>query len=155
MDHPRGTVVLLERGDTEAVRAFVDVDRSVACPRCAAGKGCGAGILDAGSSTRRVEASVPEGMVLAVGDRVAVSLLPENLLAAASIAYGLPLAGAVLGAAVGLYLAAGDVPAALAASVGLAGGILAARQRLSRRACLRRFVPVVSARVPTVDQGRQ
>ena len=89
MDHPRGTVVLLERGDTEAVRAFVDVDRSVACPRCAAGKGCGAGILDVTSRTRRVEASVPEGMVLAVGDRVAVSLLPENLLAAASIAYGL------------------------------------------------------------------
>ena len=88
-------------------------------------------------------------------ETVAVSLLPENLLAAASIAYGLPLAGAVLGAAGGLYLAAGDVPAALAASVGLAGGILAARQRLSRRACLRRFVPVVSARVPTVDQGRQ
>ena len=98
MEHPEGTVVLLESG-TGAVRALVVVDPSAACPRCAAGKGCGAGILATGRGVRRVEVAVPDGMELTVGDRVALSLLPENLLTAATIAYGIPLGGAVAGAA--------------------------------------------------------
>jgi sigma-E factor negative regulatory protein RseC len=155
MDHPQGTVVLLDAGDTGVVRALVEVVPSAVCPRCAAGKGCGAGILGAGSGTRRVEVPVPAGMALAIGDRVAVSLMPENLLAAASIAYGLPLAGAVLGAMAGLYMGAGDLLAAVTASMGLAGGILAARLRLRRGACLQRFVPVIHARVPATDAGRR
>jgi sigma-E factor negative regulatory protein RseC len=145
MEHPEGTVVLLESG-TGAVRALVVVDPSAACPRCAAGKGCGAGILATGRGVRRVEVAVPDGMELTVGDRVALSLLPENLLTAATIAYGIPLAGAVAGAAIGLSLAAGDLGAAGAALVGLTAGILAARRRLGRSACLRRFVPVVQGR---------
>lgn len=153
MNHPQGTVVLLEGGRV-AVRALIDVEPSIACPRCAAGKGCGAGLLGSGRGMRRVEASVPEGLALAVGDRVAVALMPENLLAAATIAYGLPLAGAVLGAGIGLYLAAGDPGAAAAAAIGLAMGLVAARLRLRRGACLHRFVPVVHARIPVVGAGR-
>jgi sigma-E factor negative regulatory protein RseC len=155
MDHPEGTVVLLG-GSAGSPHALIDVDPAVACPRCAAGKGCGAGMLAVvGRGTRRVEASVPDGMVLAVGDRVAVSLLPENLLTAAAIAYGLPLAGAVLGASTALYAAANDLMAAGAASIGLAAGILAARLRLRQGACLHRFVPVVHARVPAAVTGRR
>ena len=133
---------------TDGVRAVVKVELAAACPRCASGKGCGAGILstDVGSG-QPVEATVPRDLDLCEGDVVEISLAPENLLQAALIVYGLPMLGAIAAAALAYGFSLGDAAAALAALFGLGAGLMVGRSRLRQRSCLRKFVPVVERRV--------
>ncbi len=130
MDHPRGRVLTVSKDTPSAV---VEVATAIGCARCAAGKGCGAGIL--GGSRRRVEAHIAAGIDVHEGDEVSLSLAPRHLLNAALIVYGLPLGGALLGAAVAYSLGFGDLYAALAGLAGIAAGIVIARHRAARDQC--------------------
>ena len=141
MNNPTGRVVSLV-DDRGGARAVVEVDGAPACPRCAAGKGCGAGLLPTGGP-RRFEADIREGFDARVDDRVEVTLAPRNLLRAAVIVYGVPLAGGLGGAAAAYAFALGDAGAALAALFGLAAGLAASRWRLGQAACLRDFTPMI------------
>ncbi len=140
MQSQRGTVIALESG-ADGPRALVEVDTAGACPRCAAGKGCGAGLSLA--RNRRVEARVPPGVRIHTGDSVELTMGPNNVLRAAGIVYGLPLAAAASGAALAYLLGLGDPAAALAAVAGLGAGLFLAKRRL--RGCLRDFTPEVVA----------
>lgn len=142
MDNPKGRVVSLV-DSADGVRAIIAVEVKSACPRCAAGKGCGAGILGSAASDRQVEASVRRGLNVAVGDVVDIALAPDNLLRAALIVYGLPMLGAIIGAALAYSFNLRDASAAIAALLGLAAGLVVGRWRLQRTSCLRRFVPSV------------
>lgn len=124
-------------------RALVTVDAAAACPRCASGKGCGAGLFAAAGDARQVEATVPPGLRVAVDDAVEISLAPDNLLRAAALVYGVPLLGALAAAGVAFLLQLGDAMASLAALLGLALGLTIGRIRLQKTHCLRRFVPSV------------
>ena len=146
MDNPQGKVESVH-SDTHGTRAVVGVDVASACQRCAAGKGCGAGIFTASGKERHVEAAVRPGLQIVEGDFVEMTLAPDNLLRAALIVYGLPMAGAILGAIVAYALSLGDVGAAIAALVGLLGGLTLGRRRLRRQECLSRFVPTIDRRV--------
>ena len=153
MDNPHGRIESLQ-SDENGLRAVVGIDVAAACPRCAAGKGCGAGIFVDTGRQRHVEASVRPGLQLSEGDLVEVALAPDNLLRAALIVYGLPMAGAILAAAVAYALALGDVFAAVAALAGLGAGLLLGRWHLGRDECLSRFVPTVARRLgDTVSAG--
>lgn len=148
MDAPLGTVTSVHDGI-----ASVSVD-SGACPRCAAGRGCGAGL--AGSTTRRqIRVPLDASMGVRAGDRVRLSLASGSLWRAAAYAYGLPLAGLVLtpGAAWWLGLVEGDRQAVLLALIGVAAGAWAGRLMLARDACLQRLAPVIAGRV-AADDGR-
>lgn len=147
MDNPQGRIQSLS-GVENHLRAVVGIDAAAACPRCAAGKGCGAGLFADTGRERRVEASVRPGLQLKEGDLVEVALAPDNLLRAALIVYGLPMAGAVIAALLAYALSLGDVGAALAALAGLVAGLLLGRWRLRREDCLSRFVPTVDKRLP-------
>ncbi len=116
---------LVDRAD--GARAIVDIEVAAACPRCAAGKGCGAGLIS--------------------NDLVEIALAPDNLLRAAAIVYGLPMLGAVAAAALAYVLSLGDAAAAVAALAGLSAGFAIGRWRLRRISCLRRFVPSVQRRL--------
>lgn len=142
METPTGTVVSIADRAGE-LRAIIDVDVAAACPRCAAGKGCGAGILGAGQGTRRVEIVIDPDRGLSEGDQVRLTLAPDSILRAAIIIYGIPLLGAVVGAAAAYGLSFGDLGAAIAALAGLGAGLLVSRQRLNRAACLREFMPTI------------
>jgi len=146
MDNPTGIIQALVT-DARGTRAVVDVDVSTACPRCAAGKGCGAGLLVGSSRLRRVEASFSASLELAEGDNVEIALTPNNLLQAALIVYGLPMLGAVAAAGFAYVMALGDAAAASAAIVGLLGGLVVSRWRLQHAACLGNFVPRVAKRL--------
>ena len=143
MDNPRGTIESLRR-DERGVHAIVGVDAAAACPRCAAGRGCGAGILVGSGARRHVEAVVRPGLELQEGDLVEIELAPDDLLRAALIVYGLPLAGALLGVAIAYALGAKDIAAVTAALAGLVAGLLLGRSRLRQKRCLSRFVPRIS-----------
>jgi sigma-E factor negative regulatory protein RseC len=146
MDNPTGRIVsLVDRDD--GARAVVAVEVAAACPRCAAGKGCGAGLLTGSGSERQVEARIRAGQDLATNDVVELSLAPDNLLRAASIVYGLPMLGASIGTVIAFGLSLGDAAAAVAALLGLACGLAVSRWRLQQESCLSRFVPTVERRV--------
>jgi sigma-E factor negative regulatory protein RseC len=151
MTKPEATVVA-----TGAGFATVSVKAAVACPRCAAGRGCGAGLLQKGR-TRVMQVRVAAGLELEVGDQVSLELAPERLLRAAWLAYGLPLSAMVLGVAVATAaLHPGNDFALVAfAAVGLAAGVFAGRSRLARDHCMRRITPVVRERIGsrTCEQG--
>jgi len=152
MDNPTGTIHSLV-ANAHGARAIVEVDVSTACPRCAAGKGCGAGLLVGSSRLRRVEAAIGPGMVLAEGDSVEISLASSNLLQAALIVYGLPLFGAIGVAGLAYLLALGDGAAAVAAIIGISLGVLLGRWRLRRNACIENFVPHVEKRLQSAQNG--
>lgn len=146
MHTPEGRVLSVE-ADIRPVHAVVEVVSAVRCARCASGKGCGAGLLAGENSPRRVEALVPGNFDLRPGDRVQLQLTTGNVLRAAALVYGLPLAGCLGAAALAWGAQAGDVGAALAALAGAVTGAVAGHLRLRRVECLRQFAPTVTARL--------
>ncbi len=130
MDAPEvtGRVLALIPGDG-TLEADIDVQSRGACARCREGRGCGAGVLGGDAGTRVLRVNVPPGIELAAGDPVTLSMSGPALLAAAAIAYGLPLAGLLSGALLGHWLTSGDLNAVLAALAGLLAGAWLARRR--------------------------
>ncbi len=140
MQQAEGTVV--SSGDGVAL---VEVNAST-CARCAAGKGCGAGVFGQSTRTRQLEARLERGVVVQPGDQVRLSLADDSVLRAAGVVYGWPLVGALLSAAVAnLVFSMGDAGAVLMALAGLGSGIVVARWHAGRQECLSRFTPVVRA----------
>ena len=128
---------------TDGAHAIVRVAAAAVCPRCAQGKGCGAGVFGATNGDRDLEVRVPAGLDVAVNDFVEITLAPDNLLRAALLVYGLPLVGACIAAATAYAASLGDAAAAMAALLGLSGGLAIGHWRLRQADCLQRFVPSV------------
>ncbi len=147
MENPRGRIISVHAANSDSY-AIIEIESKAACARCAAGKGCGAGLLGGDAAVRRVEAMIASGVDVQQGDEVLISLQPKNLLQAAMLVYGLPLLGAVLATAVAYGLGLGDVAAALTALAGIGSGFFLARLKLQDSRCLRQFVPTVTGRAP-------
>lgn len=141
MEHPSGRVL---RVNHETPSAVVEVAAAFNCARCAAGKGCGAGLVGSGRRDRQIEAYIAAGVDVHVGDEVSIELAPRHLLNAALIVYGLPLVGALIGAGIAYGLGVGDLYASLAGLAGIAAGIAIARRRAAREQC--RFTPTIIAK---------
>lgn len=125
--------------------ATVVVAAPLACARCAAGKGCGAGLLASTGGPKTLSVRMPAGVRLQVDDVVRLSIAPRHLLRAATLAYGLPLAGA-LGALAIAWIARADIGDAAGVVVALAGlvaGHLAGRWLLQRDAACEHFLPTL------------
>jgi sigma-E factor negative regulatory protein RseC len=104
-------------------RAIVSINAASACPRCAAGQGCGAGLFTGPVRSREIEVAAGSDLRLAVGDQVILSLRDMDLLRAACFAYGLPLAGPLVALAVA-WLAWGPLTDAAAVGIASAGLII-------------------------------
>jgi sigma-E factor negative regulatory protein RseC len=144
MESPIATITAISDG-----MATVSVSRIVACARCAAGKGCGAGLLSGNPAPATLQVPVPESMGLRVGDQVSLELSPDSLLRASFLVYGLPLLGVVTILLVG-WLVAGplaDRTAIALAFTGLAAGLIIGRTKIGRNRCLEQFVPRISQRI--------
>ena len=143
MESPVGRIVSIADG-----QATVSVDAAEVCARCAAGKGCGAGLLTGSKRTRLIEVQLSPGIETAVGDEVKLSLAPSHLLRAAIFAYGLPLAGIVIALALASIMnqALDDQMAIALAISGLVIGGLLGRHFLNKDACLKNLVPTIAER---------
>jgi sigma-E factor negative regulatory protein RseC len=123
--------------------ASVRVTTAIGCPRCAAGKGCGAGLLMPDERDTELSVSVPEGATLHQGDTVTLSIAPKYLLRAAFLGYGLPLLGLV--AAVGFASLTGfgtsDIAPVFFGTAGLVAGILAGRHFSASAGACEQFTP--------------
>lgn len=127
--------------------ATVEVVRETVCPRCAAGKGCGAGLLGGSAKPVILQLPLPGRSALRRGDRVRLTLKPAHILKAALYVYGLPLFSVVLSLSVGWLLvgALADKSAIAFAGCGLLVGSWAGRSLLRRERCLEQFVPHIEA----------
>jgi len=127
----------------------VSVAGMPACARCAAGRGCGAGLLAGNPRERQLLLEAPPGIELRPGDRVTLELSPRHLLGASFALYGLPLVALVAVPAIadGLWGPLSDAALSGFALTGLVLALLAGRRRLRRAGCLRRFIPAIGARV--------
>jgi len=123
----------------------VRVEGAPACPRCASGQGCGAGLLAGRRAERELTLERPAGLDLAPGDRVTLTLPGEKLLGASLLAYGLPLKALVVApvAADRLWGPFGDASLAAIGAGALVAAIVAGRRLLARDRCLERLVPDV------------
>ena len=146
MSNPTGKVKSIS-ADERGSRALVEVDVRAVCPRCAAGKGCGAGLFAGTDRTRTVEATVLHDLELYTGDSVELRLAPTNLLAAAGIVYGLPLFGAIVAAGLAYLLRLGDAAAAAAAITGLIVGLASSRRKLRQAECINDLVPTIEKKL--------
>jgi len=144
MDSPIGKIVSIGPGS-----ATVAVERTAACPRCAAGKGCGAGLLSGTTRPAMLEVSISPNLSLSEGDEVRLTLEPSHLLRASLLVYGLPLAGIILMLVAGWFISSplSDPEAIAYAIAGLAAGLVAGRWQLNRRDCLKQFVPTIDGLV--------
>jgi len=124
-------------------RAVVSAESPV-CARCAAGKGCGAGLVGATGKAREMTVIVADGVHIAPGDAVSLSLPHASLTRAACYAYGLPLAGLLSGSALAALAGGGEAGALVGGIAGLAAGAMAGRRLGSRRDCISRMRPVIS-----------
>jgi sigma-E factor negative regulatory protein RseC len=138
----------------DSAQLIVDVETSLACARCAAGKGCGAGLLGGAGQTRRITVPYTNGLRLRRGDRVLLTLHPAGLLRASLIAYGFPLFGTILALLLGNWLRDGlsDADAVLLAIIGLVSGLLAGRHKLKQTGCPGSMTPTISQRLPPADE---
>lgn len=141
MQTQSATVVAIRSG-----KLSVSVENSVACARCAAGKGCGAGLLGGSSRPLVLDLDAPDGRALRVGDTVSLTMQSEDLLQASWLAYGLPMSSVVVALACLRLFApgAGDVVALVTASSVFAASLYAARAWLRRVNCIQRLTPRVS-----------
>jgi sigma-E factor negative regulatory protein RseC len=145
MDTPIATIISIADG-----MATVTVSRSVVCARCAAGKGCGAGLLNGNPEPARLQLPVPGAMRLRTGDQVYLELSADGLLKASFLVYGLPLVGIVTALFAG-WLIAGPLNDASTIGLSLAGmlaGLVVARTHIGRDRCLEQFVPKITRRAP-------
>lgn len=116
MDGPTA-VVVATTGRTASVSL-----PPVRCSRCLSGRGCGAGLLSVGGRERRVSVDLAPGLDVGAGDRVRLSQDGTAVLKAASLAYGAPLAGILLAAAIATAGGLSGGAALALAALGLAGG---------------------------------
>ena len=126
--------------------ALVEVtDRNV-CPRCAAGKGCGAGIFGVERDPVSLTIRIDDGVRISAGDQVRLSLAPAELVWASVYAYGAPLAGLLLAAGFAFLLVdpLSDLLAVLVSIGGLLGGGVAGRMLARRNACVSRISPSIA-----------
>ena len=144
MNTPAATVISVDRQTVT-----VKVDATVACSRCAAGKGCGAGLIGGDRGAREFALPMPPGMRLQQGETVVLQMLPTRLLQASFLAYGLPLACMLLLPALAdwLFGPLNDAVLAGTALAGLVSALLLGRRYLAREPCLRRLTPDIAGRV--------
>lgn len=128
-------------GEGSQRNALVEVSADAVCARCAAGKGCGAGLFGKRETMRQIAVAVPERARIREGDTVKLVMQSRDLLVASAIVYGWPLAGGVLGALFAWQLGGSDALAAIAALAGIGAGVWLARRRVQDVACLQRFTP--------------
>ena len=146
MEQAVGRVIAIQTASSP-FSAEVEVSSTITCARCASGRGCGAALLGASSKNRRIAARIGSGINVQEGDEVRMELGSRRLLRASWLVYGTPLTAALIASAAAHFAGLRDPYTAVAALVGVGLGMVIARSRLRKTACLQQFTPTIVARV--------
>ena len=126
------------------------------CQRCAAGKGCGGGVMSRLLGDRLNLVSVATGgKTLRVGDEVLIGLHEQGLVQASAAVYLVPLITGLLGGvAAASAFGAGDAIVLAGAVAGFAGGLAWARRFGVQREGDDRFAPRIIEQATPEPSGR-
>jgi sigma-E factor negative regulatory protein RseC len=127
--------MMVERARVVAVEpgaCWVETIATPGCGACAAGKGCGGGVIGRllGERRHHLRVALPASVRPAVDDEVEIGVREHSVLRASVLAYLLPLAGIVAGAVAGERLAptgGSDAWSMAAAAAGFLLAVAAAR----------------------------
>jgi sigma-E factor negative regulatory protein RseC len=135
---------VMATGDGTAV---VEIPRRSSCSSCASSGGCGVSTLAKLFSAGLTRVRIADPLGLRTGDRVAVGIGDGALAQASLLAYLLPILAMAAAAALAAQAGAGDIGSALAAALGLAGGLLLAVQLTRTRRVQSALRPVLIRRI--------
>ncbi len=126
--------------------AWVQTETRSACGHCAAGAGCGTGVLAGLLGRGRAPFPLDNSMQAAVGDELVLGIEEDTLLRVSLTVYLLPLLAMLLSALAAVALGCQDAAAGLWGMAGLAAGLYGVH-RLSRRSS-GNYQPIVLERHP-------
>lgn len=153
--------MMVERARVVAVEAdacWVQTIATPGCGACAAGQGCGGGVIGKllGERRNHLRVALPASLRPAIDDEVEIGVRERSVLRASALAYLLPLSGIVAGAVAGERLAPPGASEAWSMAAAAAGFVLAVvaaralagapRSGIAEPELLRIF-PVVRSRV--------
>ena len=118
------------------------------CARCAAGNGCGGGLLGRWLGDRLQRIRVTHDGSVRVGECVVIGIDARVVLHAAGVVYGVPLVAMVAGALAGDAAFGSDAGAFAGLVAGLAAGFLWVRAFSRKMPVQRWFQPAVLRRAP-------
>ena len=128
-------------------RAWVQCATRLGCPRCAEGKGCGAGLWSGlsgvGSHSLPARVRIPD---IHPGDDVVLGVEERALIQAAVYLYGVPLVSMLSSVLAVHALAAGELWTVVSALAGLAAGFALSRKLTSRAESESRYHPTIVGR---------
>ncbi len=129
-------------------QVVVETTRRSTCSSCQLKSGCGQGLMNSvgEGKQQRMTLTLPEGMLLQVGDAVTLGILPQALLQVSLLMYILPLMGLFAGVLLGAELSWGEGWILLAGMLGLLVGFLLTR-RVSRQCQQGQWQPVILDKV--------
>ncbi len=119
-----GRVLAIEEG-------FADVEtiRTSSCTSCRARHGCGHHAIAQVSSSNRMRMRAIDPFSVEVGQEVVIGIPEDTLLQASVWMYLIPLLGLIVGAVLPSLWGGGSGVAAIFSIMGLAGGLLLARNK--------------------------
>jgi len=154
--------MILETGRVIAVDddvAWVETVRRSSCGACSSQDSCGPNLLDRFLAGRRTHVRVRlvgDGRQVAINDLVEIGLAENMIVRASALAYLLPLAGLIVGAAAGsgaMFVGSADAASMIGAALGFGLAMLAVRW-LSTGAALGGAEPVLVRVLPSREADR-
>ncbi len=144
MMETQGQVIGIRHG-----RVLVRTVGAAGCGSCAAGRGCGAGVLGKLFRRRSPEVEAVTDIDVDLGDQVIIGMDDTGMLYGSLALYGAPLAGLLVGmtATAILFPGSGDAVVLMAGLAGMLAGLVWLTAISRRIADERRYRPVVLRRV--------
>lgn len=130
----------------EAGYAWVEAERRSGCSHCSSSTSCGVASLGKAFGVRQQRLCLPDTLGVRTGENIVIGLSEQRLVAAAAMAYMLPLFLMIGTALVSAALGYGQGALALSSLVGLAGGLWLVQHRFGSRRAIARYQPVILER---------
>jgi sigma-E factor negative regulatory protein RseC len=141
MMETRARVIRVEPG-----YAWVESERRSGCSHCGSRESCGVSSLGKLFAVRIQRTRLPDPLGVQTGEDVVLGLSEQRLVAAASIAYMLPVFIMIATALLSSGLGHGQGSVAMSSVVGLIGGLWLVRHLSCRKLSFARYQPVILRR---------
>jgi len=126
--------------------AWIESERRSGCSHCTSNDSCGVSSLSKLFSVRQTRLRLPDPLGVHAGDNVVIGLSEQRLVAAAAVAYMLPLFAMIAIALFGARLGYGQGALVLSSFAGLAAGLWLVKNYANARGQSRRFQPLLLRR---------
>lgn len=128
--------------------AWVESERRSGCSHCTSSDRCGVSSLGKLFAIRKQRIRLPDPLGVRTGEDVVLGLSEQRLVAAAAVAYMLPLCSMIGTALFGASLGYGQGAVALASLAGLVGGLWLVKRRSVGGQASARYQPVILGHQP-------